>query len=163
MTFKILSLVIAAFFVACSHAMVLFQTPFSSQFSLRELAERSKATSGLNCEKGASGGGGGGSNSIFAGGKSTSHYSKSEDLSCQLKNERDFDEAGLMKDLSQTIEQDLKSAGARIIENKMDGTHSFYFRYELKDLNGKIQISGRAAGNYYFLNAILAENSGDAK
>jgi len=157
MTSKTLLFAIAVSFVACTHAMVLLQTPFSSNFSLRELVERSKATSGLNCEKGA-GGGGGASNSIFAGGKSTSHYSKFEELSCKCKDARDFDESVLMKALSQTIELDLKEDGAQIIEHRIENAGSFYYRYELKGLTGKITISGRRFADDYSLNATINEN-----
>ena len=161
MTSKILSFVIAVFFVSCTHAMFLFQTPFYSRFSLRDLIERSKAMSGFNCTGGP---GGGASNGISARGRSFSHSSKSEDFSCKLRDDCDFDEAALMTALAQIIEQDLKQADARIIEHKAVDTGGFYFDYELKDFIGKVQISGRrSVGNYYSLNATIDEKSGDAK
>lgn len=161
MTSKILSFVIALFFVACSHAMFLFQTPFSSKFSLRELIKGNKITSSLKCAEGISGGGGGASNSLFAGGKHST-YSKSEEFSCKLSDDRDFDEAGLMTALAQTIDQDLKEAGARIIEHKTVDSGGFYFDYELKDVTGKVQLSGRrSSGNYYSLDATIHEKSGE--
>ena len=163
-TSKILSFVIAVFFVGCTHAMFLFQTPFYSRFSLHELIERSKTMSGFNCTDGPGGGGGGASNGISAGGWSFSHSSKSEDFSCKLRDDRDFDEVALMKALAQTIEEDLKEAGARNIEHKTVDAGNFYFDYEVKEFTGKVQISGRrSAGNYYSLSATIDEKSGDAK
>jgi hypothetical protein len=131
------------------------QSSFSSKFSLRELVERNKSRSGLDCSSGGAGGGGGG------GSRSGKEFRlhKSESFSCRLSDSAEkFDEASFIAALKRDVEGDLRESGAKITDSGSPTASNFYFEYEQELGRGRVEITGRTIrDNYYSLNADLEE------
>jgi hypothetical protein len=124
---------------ACTAYMLSLQSPFFAKFSLRELVERNKSHLGLNC---AAGGGGGGIGTGTGGvGRGESHFHKVESFSCQIDSAEQFDEAGFMAALKETVEAELNKSKAKIIGSGNPDATSFYLntRWELHEAKWKFQ------------------------
>lgn len=136
------------------------ETPFFSNFSIRQLVERSKASAGLTCDLAGTGGGSGirsGAGGIGGGGSFKFH--KSDSFGCHLKSSEAFDETRFLDALKIDVERALHDAGAQITETGSAGAASFYFAYSLKNVRGRVQISGSRIGtDYYNVNADLDES-----
>ena len=141
--------------VGCTASMHSLQSSFFSKFSLRELVERNRSRSGLDCSTGGAGGGGGGGSA--SGRKFRFH--KGESLSCRLSGgAENFDEAGLIAALKQDVEGELRESGAEITGSGSPAASSFYFEYEQGIGRGRLEITGRTiSGGYYSLKADLEE------
>jgi hypothetical protein len=141
---------------ACAAYMFSQQTSFFSKFSMRELVEKNKALAGLECS---AGGGGGGAGMGGGSGAKEFHSHKTESFSCQLKaaSAEQFDEAGFISALKQDVEKDIIDSGAKVVDSGNFKTNSFYFKYTLENVEGRVEISGKKIENYYNLNADLDE------
>jgi len=141
--------------VGCTASMHSLQSSFFSKFSLRELVERSRSRSGLDCSTGGAGGG--------AGGGSVSgrefRFHRGESLSCRLSGAAEsFDEAGFIAALKQDVEGDLRESGAEITGSGSPTASNFYFEYEQGIGRGRLEVTGRTiSGGYYSLKAELDE------
>jgi hypothetical protein len=135
------------------------ETSFFSNFSVRELVERNKSSAGFVCDP--MGGGGAGSQFRtggigFGGFRFNSH--KSDSLGCRLKPKEAFDETLLLSTLKLAVERALHDNGAQITNNGSSGPASFHFAYALKNVNGRVQVSGTRIGtDYYDVHADLDE------
>jgi hypothetical protein len=153
----VLSLVLTT---GCAAYTASLQSSFFSKFSLRGLVERNKNRN-LNCSGGGVAGGGGGGSAISSGRKE-SHAQKGENLSCQATDVEKFDEAEFLQSLRRSVEMDLEQSKAKIVGcDRVDG-QSFSCEYELEDIKGRVEVSGKMVpGNYYTLNANLKETKGE--
>ncbi len=146
----------------CTSCLGSRETSFFSNFSVRQLVERSKSSAGLTCD--ANGGGGGGGIGTRAGGigfggtRFNSH--KSDRFGCGLKsNEPEDFETRLFAGLKLDVQQALRDNGAQITESGNPNPASFYFAYTLKDVRGRVQVSGTRIGtDYYDVHADLDES-----
>jgi hypothetical protein len=155
----ILLLVLLAGCTAFSSA----ESRFFSKFSLRELVQKNKSQSGLNCSNSA-GGGGGGIGSITGIGAKQSRFHKGESISCAMADAGQFDEGKFIEALKQVVEADLHESNAKIVGSKNPDAASFYFEYTLEEIKGSVKLSGsKVLGNYYSLTANLEEKSGNSK
>ncbi len=143
--------------IGCTAYMHSLQSSFFSKFSLRELAEKNKSRSGLDCSAGGGGGGTGGGSGGF--GSKDFQFHKGESFSCRLSDGGEkFDEAGFIAALRQDVERDIKEDGAKIIDGGTPSEGSFYFEYELENARGRVEIAGRKIrDDYYTLKADLNE------
>lgn len=135
------------------------ETSFFSNFSIRQFVEHSKSSAGLICD---SGGGGGGIGS-HAGGISSggTHFNahKSDSFGCRLKSNESFDETKFFSTLKLDVERALNDNGAQITDSGSTGPTNFYFAYTLKNLRGRVQVSGTRTGtDYYNVRADLGES-----
>jgi hypothetical protein len=132
------------------------QSSFFSKFSLRELVEKNKSRSGLDCSSGGGGGGGGGGGSLS--GKEF-RFHKGESLSCRLSDDAEkFDEASFIAALKQDIEGEIRESGAKITDSGSPTASNFYFEYEQEIGRGRVEITGRTIrDDYYSLKADLEE------
>ncbi len=138
---------------------------FFTNFSVERLVKNSKANT-LACDPNGGGGGGGGGGSIFAtsggfgfGGQQF-RSSKSDSFACRLKSDavERFDEPRLIAALQLDVEKALSDSGAKITDRGNPGPASFYFAYTLRNIEGRVQVSGRrSGGDYYSLDANLSE------
>src|SRR6267143_3931728 len=103
----------------CTSCLGSRETSFFSNFSVRQLVERSKSSAGLTCD--ANGGGGGGGIGTRAGGigfggtRFNSH--KSDSFGCRLKSNEPVDfETRLFAGLERNVQQALRDDGAQITE-----------------------------------------------
>ena len=146
----------------CSACIWSRGTAFFSSFSLEKLVKDNKSNTGLACDP--KGGGGGGSigtssGGIGFGGKQF-HSSKSDNFACRLKSDaaERFDEPRVIAALQLDVEKALGDSGAKIIDHGNPDPATFYFAYTLKDIEGRVQVSGRrSGGGYYSLSADLSE------
>jgi len=150
----LLSLPVAG--IACTS---VFQSSFSSRFSIQELAQRNQSKNGLTCPgSGASGGigagGGGGS------GQKKSSFHKGESCSCQIADADQFDEAKFLQALKESVEKDLDANKAKITSSKNPEANSFHIEYTLGDTAGRVEISGTRSPGSYNLQAQLDEKTG---
>lgn len=134
------------------------ESSFFSKFSVRQLVERHKSSAGFTCDS--TGGGGGGIRAGAAGSGGTHFTSqKSDSIACRLKSIELFDEAGLFSALKGDVERTLLDAGAQITDRGSSGPANFFFDYVLKNVTGRVELSGTRIGNgYYDVRAVLAEN-----
>jgi len=146
----------------CSACIWSRGSTFFSSFSLEKLVKDNKANTGLACD--VSGGGGGSSIGTSGGGFGFGgkqfHSSKSDSFSCRLKSDaaERFDQARIITALQLDVEKALSDSGAKIIDRGNPDPASFYFAYTLKNIEGRVQISGRRnGGGYYSLEASLSE------
>ncbi len=138
----------------------VFQSSFSSTFSLAELVKRNQANSGLNCSAGGGGGDSSGIGTVAGGiGGKQSSYQKGEGFSCQISDEEQFDEARFIQALKESLEKDLQTNDAEITSSKNTHATSFSIEYVAGNTNGKVDISGTRVGNIYSFEATLAERS----
>jgi hypothetical protein len=143
--------------VAC---MSVFQSSFSSRFSIQELAQRNQSKNGLNCPGSGGGagigsGGGGGSS-----GQKESSFHKGESCSCQISDADQFDEAKFLQALKESVEKDLDANKAKITSSKNPEANSFSVEYTVGDTAGRVEISGTRSAGYYSLQAQLDEKTG---
>ena len=135
------------------------ETSFFSNFSTRQLVQRTKSSAGLNCD--ALGGGGGGMGSRAGGvGPGGAHFSahKSDSCGCQLVKDAGFDETRLFSDLKLDLERALQNKGAQITDSGLSGPANFHISYVLRNVHGRVQLSGTRIGtNYYDVHADLEE------
>ena len=132
------------------------ETSFFSNFSVRQLVERNKSSTGVTCDSGG-GGMGGRVGSVGQGG---SHFNshKSDSCGCRLASNEAFDETRLFSALKLDVERSLKDNGAQITDRGSSGGTSFYFAYAIKNVRGRIQLSGTRVGtDYYDVRADLDE------
>src|SRR5690242_17733318 len=136
------------------------ETSFFSNFSTQQLVERNKSSAGLTCDP-TGGGGGGGIGSRAGGiGSGGTHFNshKSDSFACRLKSNESFDEAKLLSALKLDVERALNDEGATITDRGSSGPANFHFAYTLKDIHGRIELTGTRVGTqYYDLRADLNE------
>ena len=135
------------------------ETSFFSNFSIRQLVEQSKSPAGLICD--VIGGGGGGIGSR-AGGLSSggTHFNshKSDSIACRLDPTNSFDETKLFSALKLAVDRALHDNRAQITDRGSTGSANFYFAYTLKNVRGRVQVSGTRIGtDYYDVHADLDE------
>ena len=138
------------------------ETSFFSKFSVRQLVQRSDFATGLTCDPIGGGGGGIGSRAggVGSGGAQFKSH-KSDSCGCRIKPNEAFDEARLFSALRLDVERALQDAGAQITERGSSGAASFYFGYALKNVRGRVQLSGTRIGtDYYDVRADLDESGG---
>jgi hypothetical protein len=146
---------------ACSSAP---ESPFYKSFSMREVLTSNKPV-GFDCD--AAGGGGTGSEGIFSrsggvGGRIHFHSQKDDAISCRLTSGEltSANEEMLIVSVRRQVENLLRTYGASIKETGSRNARSFYFAYAIKDIQGRIQVSGtRIGGDYYSLQAELEETN----
>ena len=140
------------------------ESSFFKNFSMRDLVTSNKAIKGFHCDPAGGGGGGGGIGSWaggFGGGGSRFHSQKSDGFACRLSSNelQGPDEERLITSLRQQLEDSLRSYGARIRETGSSDAHSFYFSYDIKDIQGRIKVSGQRIGvDFYNLQADMEES-----
>jgi hypothetical protein len=151
----------AGFFaLLCASCMWSPETSFFSNFSVRQLVERRDTSSGLICDPMGGGGGGIGSRAggIGSGGAHFNSY-KSDSCGCRLKSNEAFDEARLFSALKLDVERALHDNGAQITDSGSSGPANFYLAYAVKNVRGRVQLSGRRIGSdYYDVRAVLDEH-----
>jgi hypothetical protein len=157
-----LTLYFALLALLLSSCIGLRETSFFSNFSVRQLVESSKFSAGLACYANGGGGGGGirtGAGGIaFGGTRSNSH--KSDSFGCRPKSNgpEDF-EKRLFAGLELAVQQALRDSGAVITESGNPNPTTFYFAYSLKNVRGRVQVSGTRIGtDYYNVRADLDES-----
>lgn len=145
----------------CSSCMWPRETAFFSKFSMRQFVEESKSSTGVICDVTGGGGGGSGIGSRSGGlGPGGTHFSsnKSDSVTCRLEPNNSFDETKLFSALKVAVERALHDNGAQITESGADGSGNFYFSYTLKNVRGRVQVSGTRIGpDYYDVRANLDE------
>lgn len=137
------------------------ETSFFSKFSMRQFVEQSKSSAGVICDVTGGGGGGNGIGSRSGGlGPGRTHFSsnKSESVTCRLEPNNSFDETKLFSALKAAVERSLHDNGAQITDSGANGSADFYFAYTLKNVRGRVQVSGKRIGpDYYDVRANLDE------
>jgi hypothetical protein len=141
--------------IAC---MSVFQSSFSSRFSIQELAQRNQSKNGLTCPGSGAGGGIGAGGGGF--GQKESSFHKGESCSCQISDADQFDEAKFLEALKESVEKDLDASKAKITSSKNPEANSFSVEYTLGDTAGRVEISGTRSAGYYSLQAQLDEKKG---
>ena len=143
--------------VGCAAYMHSLQSSFFSKFSLRELVEKNKSHTGLDCSAGGGGGSIGGGGGGFSSKEFQSH--KGESFSCRISESAGkFDEAGFIAALRQDVERGIAETGANIIDSGNPDASSFYLEYELEHARGRVEVRGRKIRDgYYSLEADLNE------
>ena len=135
------------------------ETSFFSNFSMRQLVERNESSAGLTCNP--IGGGGGGIGSRTGGiGFGGSHFGshKSDSCGCRVRSYEAFDETRFFSALKRDVESSLHDTGVQITETGSSGAASFYFAYALRNVHGRVQVSGNRLGSdYYHVSADLQE------
>ena len=143
--------------IAC---MSVWQSPFSSRFSLQELAQRNQTNNGLNCPgSGASSGIGSGAGGFSQKGSSSSFH-KGEGCSCQISDAEQFNETKFIQALKESVEKDLDASQAKIISSKNPDATRFAIEYTVGNTFGRVEISGTKSAGYYSLQAQLDEKTG---
>jgi hypothetical protein len=154
-----LALCVTLFSAACVGRR---ESSFFSNFSIRTLVEQNKSSAGLACDPNGGGGGGeiGTSSGGFGLGRTRFSSHKGDSFACSLKSDavEGFSETRLISALRSDVERSLRDNGAQITESGNIDPSSFYFAYTLKNVQGRIQVSGkRIRANYYDLHAQLDE------
>jgi hypothetical protein len=158
---RYVSIALAVSFVLLdASCMWSHETSFFSNFSMRQLVEHNQSSAGLTCDPIGGGGGGVGSRAGgigFGGTRFSSH--KSDSFACRLKSNEAFDEAHFFSALRLDVDRALHDSGAQITETGSSGAANFYFAYALKNVRGRVQVTGTRIGtDYYDVRADLAEN-----
>jgi hypothetical protein len=108
-----------------------------------------------------SGGGGGGIDSRAGGlSRGGTHFDshKSDSFACRLESTGTFDETKLFSSLKLAVERALHDNGAQVTDTGSTGSANFYFAYALKNVRGRVQVSGARIGtDYYDVHADLNE------
>jgi hypothetical protein len=157
-TLFIACLVCCALIAGCS--LWSPETSFFSNFSVRQLVERNKSSAGLNCDPAGGGGDSGiGSRAGGLGSRGANFNShKSESYACRLPSNEAFDEGRLFSVLKLDVERTLRDSGAQITQTGSSGPANFYFAYGLKNVSGRVELSGtKTGGGYYDVRADLNE------
>jgi hypothetical protein len=134
------------------------ETSFFSNFSTRKLVERNKPAAAASCDPTMGGGGVGGRVGSF--GSRGSHFDshKSDSCGCRLKTNEPLDETALFNALKLDVERTLHNNGATITDRGSSGPSNFYFAYTLKDVSGRVELTGTRIGmEYYDVRADLNE------
>jgi hypothetical protein len=156
---RILIALVVCVALFCASCMWSPESSFFSSFSTRQLVERNKSSAGLTCDP--IGGGGGGVGSSAGGiGSGGTHFNshKSDSFACRLKPNDSFDETKLFSALKLDVEHALHDNGAQITDSGSTGAANFYLAYALKNVRGRVQVSGRRIGpDYYDVHADLDE------
>ena len=154
---------VLSFALLCPSCIGSKETSFFSNFSVRQLLERSKSSAGLTCDSNAGGGGaatGSRTGGVgFGGTRFNSH--KSESFACRLKSNgpEDLDETRFFAGLKLDVQEALRDSGAQIIDSGNPNSASFYFVYTVKNVRGRVQLSGTRIGTeYYDVHADLDES-----
>lgn len=83
---------------------------------------------------------------------------KSDSVACRLTSNESFDEAALFSTLKLDVERTLHDAGAQITHRGSSGSAKFFLDYVLKNVHGRVELSGTRIGNgYYDVHAELEE------
>lgn len=102
----------------CASCLRPTETTLFSQFSVRDLVERNKASVGLKCDVLGGGGGGGNDFTITSSNRRSSHFSSREDsFACQLNDDSKFDEQRFVAALKVDTERLLRDSGAQVVES----------------------------------------------
>jgi hypothetical protein len=138
------------------------ESSFFANFSMRQFVEQSKSSAGLNCDVIGGGGSDSGGIGSRAGGLSSggTHFNsyKSDSIACRLEPTGNFDETKLFSALKLAMESALHDNGAQITDSGSTGSANFYFAYTLKNVRGRVQVSGtRIGADYYDVHANLDE------
>ena len=146
---------------ACIGCTSLFQSSFSSAFSLKELVQRNQSNTGLNCSgSGGAGGGGAGIASGAGGLGGNSSFSKAEGFTCQISDAAQFNEAKFIQTLKESVEKDLDASQARITSSKNADATRFSIEYTVGKTAGRVEVSGTRSGGYYSLQSQVGEKKG---
>jgi len=153
------ALCVTLFSAACNGPR---ESSFFSNFSMRALVEKNESSTGLSCDPNGGGGGGGirSSSGGFGLGRTRFSSHKGDSFACRLRAEAvdGFNETRLIRALRSDVELPLRENGAQINESGNIDAASFYFVYALKNVQGRIQVSGKRIGaDYYDLHAQLDE------
>jgi len=136
------------------------ETSFFSNFSMRQFVEQSKSSAGLICDPMGGGGGGGSGSLVGSMGPGGTHFNsyKGDSFDCRLESTNSFDETKLFSALKLAVERALHDNGAQITDSGSPGSAKFYFAYALKNVRGRVQVSGTRIGpDYYDVHADLDE------
>jgi hypothetical protein len=135
------------------------ETSFFSDFSTRKLVERNKPSS-VSCDPGTGGGGGvGGGFGGFGSGGARFNSHKSDSWGCRLGPDELIDEAALFSAIKLDVEGALHDSGATITDRGSSGSANFYFAYTIKDVRGRVELTGTKIGTqYYDVRADLKES-----
>ncbi len=127
------------------------ETSFFSNFSTRKLVERNKPAAAASCDPMAGGGGGVGAR-VGGFGSGGAHFNshKSDSCGCRLKSNEPVDEAALFNALKLDVERALHNNGATISDSGSSGAANFYFVYTLKDVRGRVELTGTRIGTEYY-------------
>jgi hypothetical protein len=141
------------------------ESPFFAKFSMSDLVKSNKSFKEFPCDPAGGGGGGGDGGSIFSlgAGKGGTHFQshKSDSFACRVHSDTlpVAVEQEVITSLRQQVEDSLRTYGANINESGSRDSRSFYFTYAIKDIQGRIQVSGkRIGGDFYNLQAELEES-----
>jgi hypothetical protein len=139
------------------------ETSFFSKFSVRQLLEKHQSSAGLSCDAvgGSPPGGGVGFGHVgsLRSGHAQFNSSKSDSCGCRMNSNEAFDEASLFASLKGEVEQALHDVGAEIRDSGSSGAANFHFSYVLKNVKGRVELSGTRIGNqYYNVSANLHES-----
>jgi len=140
------------------------ESPFFAKFSMQDLVTANKSMAGIVCDPVGGGGGGGGIGSRTGGlGTGGMHFQshKSDSFACRLQSDSfaSADEDRLIASLKKPVEDLLRTYGANIKESGSREARSFYVSYAIKDIQGRIQVSGQRIGvDFYNLQADLEES-----
>jgi hypothetical protein len=135
-------------------------TSFYSDFSVRQLVQRSGSFARLACEPFGGGGGGTGFH-VRRIGSGETHFNahKSDNFACRLPPGESLDETELFSTLRLNVERALHGSEAQIVDSGSTGSANFYFAYTLKNVRGRVEISGkRGVAGYYNISANLSES-----
>jgi hypothetical protein len=160
MKHRILIALAVCFALLCASCMWSPETSFYSNFSTRRLVERNKPTAAATCDPTAGGGGGGGAR-VGSFGSARAHFNsqKSDSRGCRLKSNASIDEVALFYALKLDVERGLGDNGATITDRGSSGPANFYFTYTLKDIRGRVELTGTRIGTeYYDVRADLNES-----
>lgn len=125
---------------------------------MRQFVEQSKASAGLKCDVIGAGGSDGGGIGSRAGGRTHFNSYKSDSIACRLEPTDNFDETKLFSALKLAVESALHDTRAQITDSGSTGSANFYFAYTLKNVRGRVQVSGtRIGADYYDVHAKLDE------
>jgi len=120
--------------------------------------------SGIACDPAGGGGSGNGIGSRAGGfglGGTSFQSHKSDSFACRLQSGTlpSADEERLIASLRKQVEESLRTYGANIKESGSRDSRSFYFSYAIKDIQGRVQVSGQRIGaDFYNLQADLEES-----
>ena len=124
------------------------QSPFFSKFSLVELARNNSSRWGLLCDES-----GGHGPATFGGSLGeNSEQQRSEGFTCQIAgtNDAGLDEAGFLKSLMAATEKDIEDSGAHVTRQESALSSGFVIEYAVSDIYGRIEVSGKRVGHYYY-------------
>ena len=137
---------------------------FFAKFSMQDLVTANKSMAGIACDPMGGGGSGNGIGSRSGGlGGGGMHFQshKSDSFACRLQSDSfaSADEDQLIASLKKPVEDLLRTYGANIKESGSSEPRSFYVSYAIKDIQGRIKVSGQRIGvDFYNLQADLDES-----